>query len=86
LKIKFAQGIALEHLKGKDAIDWAAFGQKTNNMRRFKIEGMKQKLHHCKNKRLEVSWNAWRKMKVKKSTPSGLGGATHSKWVNCSTV
>jgi hypothetical protein len=63
-------------------VDWDAFGQETNNTQRSRIEGMRQKLHHYKNKGLEVSRDAWRKVKVEKGTPSGLGGATHFKWVN----
>jgi hypothetical protein len=62
-------------------MDWAIFGQKIINTQRSKIEGMKQKLHHCKSIGLEVSKDTWRKVKVEKGTPTGLFGATHFKEV-----
>ena len=53
LKIKFAQGIAMEE-NGKK-VDWAGFGQETNQIQCSRIEGLQKKLVHCKNAGLEVS-------------------------------
>lgn len=68
IKIKFAHGIAIEH-NGKP-IDWAAFGQVTNNTQRTRIANQRKKLLLCKEKGLEVSKDTWKKVKVEKSGPS----------------
>jgi hypothetical protein len=68
IKIKFAHGIALE-CNGRK-VDWAAFGQVTNNTQRTRIANQRKKLLFCKEKGLEVSKDTWKKVKVEKSGPS----------------
>lgn len=63
-------------------MDWDAFDQETNNIQRIWIEGMRKKLHHCKNKGPEVLGDTWRKVKVEKGTTSSLGSGTYFKWVS----
>jgi hypothetical protein len=78
LKIKFAQGIAMEE-NGKK-VDWAGFGQETNQTQCSRIEGLRKKLVHCKNAGLEVSKDSWKKVKVEK------GKASDSRMVNSDLV
>jgi hypothetical protein len=68
LKIKFGQGIAMEENGRK--VDWAGFGQETNQTQHSRIEGLWKKPLHCRNVGLEVSKDSWKKVKVEKGKAS----------------
>lgn len=77
LKIKFAQGIALEHLNGRGKVNWAAYGQETNNTQRQRWDTQRARLMICKMKGVEVTKNAFKKVKLERGFAPGnlMGGS-----------
>lgn len=78
LKIKFAQGITLEHMEGRGTVNWAAYGQETNHTQRARWDTQRAKLMHCKLKGEEVTKDAFKKVKLEKGFSPGLlrGGSS----------
>lgn len=75
LKIRFAEGVALEYEKGKGHVDWCSFGADTNKTQRERYERDVQKLMALRktlegDKPLEVHGKEWRSIKVE----PGVGG------------
>lgn len=71
IKIKFAQGIALEHVSGRGKVNWAAYGQETNHTQRQRWDTQRAKLLLCKQKGVEVTRDAFKKVKLEKGVAAG---------------
>lgn len=77
LKIKFAQGIALEHVNGRGTVNWAAYGQETNHTQRVRWDTHRAKLMLCKQKGVDVKKDAFKKVKLEKGySPVYLKGGS----------
>lgn len=81
LKIKFAQGIALEYAEGVGMVNWAAYGQETNHTQRQRWDTQRAKLLFCKQKGLEVTRDALKKVKLEKGAAVGFGRGGSSRRV-----
>lgn len=83
LKIKFAQGIALEHAMGRGKVNWAAYGQETNHTQRQRWDTQRAKLMLCKLKGVEVTKDAFKKVKLEKGfTPGNHRGGSFGRVSN----
>lgn len=84
LKIRFAEGVAMEFEKGPGYVDWCAFGAETNKRQRNRYKSDLGKLLALRktfeeDKPLEVRGREWRAIKLEpgltySSTPRGGGG------------